>query len=94
VKKSEIANMFRNTAIATLLAAVQCVVALHALADAPDAQGSAETAWRTRSWAVSRPEEQGMDSGGLARLIDIVGTCRQDSLRTIGAGLFLSLTSR
>jgi CubicO group peptidase (beta-lactamase class C family) len=77
---------FRNTAIAMLLAAVQCVVALHALAGAPDAQGAAETAWPTKSWAVSTPEEQGMDSGGLARLIDIVGTRRQDSLMIVRHG--------
>src|SRR5882757_8305985 len=77
---------FRNTAIATLLAAVQCVAALPALAGAPDVQGSAETAWPAKSWAVSTPEEQGMDSGGLARLIDIVGTRRQDSLMIVRHG--------
>jgi CubicO group peptidase (beta-lactamase class C family) len=77
---------FRNTAIATLLAAAQCVIALHALAGAPDAQGSAETTWPTKSWAVSTPEEQGMDSGGLARLIDIVGTRKQDSLMIVRHG--------
>jgi hypothetical protein len=75
VKKSEITNMhFRNTMLAALLVAVQCLVALPALAGAPDVQGSAETTWPTKSWAVSTPEEQGMDSGGLARLIEIVGT--------------------
>jgi CubicO group peptidase (beta-lactamase class C family) len=77
---------FRNTAAAMLLAAVQCVIALHALAAAPDAQPSAETTWPTKSWAVSTPEQQGMDSGGLARLIEIVGARRQDSLMIVRHG--------
>src|SRR5882757_6327033 len=77
---------FRNTAIATLLAAVQCVAALPALAGAPDAQNSAEITWPTKSWAVSTPEEQGMDSGGLVRLIEIVGARRQDSLMIVRHG--------
>jgi CubicO group peptidase (beta-lactamase class C family) len=76
----------RNTAIAMLLAAAQCVVALHALAGAPDAQNSAEAPWPTKSWAVSTPEEQGMDSASLARLIEIVGGRRQDSLMIVRHG--------
>jgi CubicO group peptidase (beta-lactamase class C family) len=77
---------FRNTMLAALLATVQCLVALPALAGAPDVQGSAETTWPTTSWAVSTPEEQGLDSGGLARLIEIVGTRRQDSLMIVRHG--------
>jgi CubicO group peptidase (beta-lactamase class C family) len=76
---------FTNTAIA-MLAAVQCLVALQALAGAPDAQGSTETTWPTKSWAVSTAEEQGMDSAGLARLIEIVGTHEQDSLTIVRHG--------
>jgi CubicO group peptidase (beta-lactamase class C family) len=87
VKKLEITNMhFRNTMLAALLAAVQCLVALPALAGAPDVQGSAETTWPTKSWAISTPEEQGLDSAGLARLIEIVGTHRQDSLTIVRHG--------
>jgi CubicO group peptidase (beta-lactamase class C family) len=77
---------FRNMTLAVLLAAVQCLVALPALAGAPDVQGSAETTWPTTSWAVSTPEEQGLDSAGLARLIEIVGTRRQDSLMIVRHG--------
>jgi CubicO group peptidase (beta-lactamase class C family) len=72
--------------LAALLAGAQCLVAFSALAGAPDAQGAAETTWPTKSWAVSTPEEQGMDSGGLARLIETVGTRRQDSLMIVRHG--------
>jgi CubicO group peptidase (beta-lactamase class C family) len=77
---------FRNTAAAMLLAAAQCVVAFSALAGAPDAQNSAAATWPTKSWAVSTPEEQGMDSGSLARLIEVVGARRQDSLMIVRHG--------
>lgn len=87
MRKLEITDMhFRNTMLAALLAAVQCLVALPALAGAPDVQGSAETTWPTKSWAVSTPEEQGLDSAGLARLIEIVGARRQDSLMIVRHG--------
>lgn len=36
--------------------------------------------WPTKMWEVSTPEEQGMDSRALARLIDDVGTYKQDSV--------------
>jgi CubicO group peptidase (beta-lactamase class C family) len=42
--------------------------------------------WPTESWPVSTPEEQGMDSAGLARLIETVGTYRQDSFMIIRHG--------
>jgi CubicO group peptidase (beta-lactamase class C family) len=77
---------FRNTMLAALLAAVQCLVAFSALAAAPDAQNSAEATWPTKSWAVSTPEEQGMDSGSLARLIETVGGRKQDSLMIVRHG--------
>jgi len=72
--------------LAALLAAVQCLAAFPALAGAPDAAGSAETTWPTKAWAVSTPEEQGVDSAALARLIEIVGTARQDSLMIVRHG--------
>jgi CubicO group peptidase (beta-lactamase class C family) len=77
---------FRNTMLAALLAGAQCLVAFAALAGAPDAENSAEATWPTQSWAVSTPEEQGMDSGGLARLIETVGTRKQDSLMIVRHG--------
>ncbi len=84
---------FRNTMLTALLAGAQCMVALHALAGAPDAQNSAETTWPTKSWAVSTPEQQGMDSGSLARLIDTVGTRRQDSLTIVRHGKIVAEAS-
>jgi CubicO group peptidase (beta-lactamase class C family) len=81
---------FRNTMLAALLAAVQCLVALPTLAGAPDAQNSADAAWPTKSWAVSTPEEHGVDSAGLARMIDIVGARRQDSLMIVRHGKIIA----
>lgn len=44
------------------------------------AQGTTEPAWPTRQWPTSTPEEQGMDSAALARLVEF-GTSRSlDSL--------------
>jgi CubicO group peptidase (beta-lactamase class C family) len=44
------------------------------------AQGGAESPWPTREWQTSTPEEQGMDSTALAKLIEF-GTSRSfDSL--------------
>lgn len=77
---------FRTTMLTVLLAAAQCVVCLHALAGAVDAKGPADAAWPTKSWAISTPEEQGVDSAGLARLIETVGTRRQDSLMIVRHG--------
>jgi CubicO group peptidase (beta-lactamase class C family) len=77
---------FRNTMLTALLAGAQCLVAFSALAGAPDPQGSAEATWPTKSWAVSTPEEQGVDSAGLARLIETVGTRKQDSLMIVRHG--------
>ncbi|MEA2885209.1 MAG: hypothetical protein QOH32_4465 [Bradyrhizobium sp.] len=71
----------RNMILAALLA--QCLVALPARAGALDA---AETTWPTKSWPVSTPEEQGLDSAGLARLIETVGARRQDSLTIVRHG--------
>jgi CubicO group peptidase (beta-lactamase class C family) len=76
---------FKNTMLA-LLAGAQCLVAFSALAGVPDAQNSAEATWPTQSWAVSTPEEQGVDSGSLARLIETIGTRRQDSLMIVRHG--------
>src|SRR5262249_24129241 len=42
--------------------------------------------WPTESWSVSTPEEQGMDSGNLARLIETVGSYRQDSFTIVRHG--------
>ena len=42
--------------------------------------------WPTREWRSSTPEEQGMDSAALARLVDFVGLYKQDSLLIVRHG--------
>ncbi|WP_072386547.1 serine hydrolase [Hyphomicrobium sp. CS1BSMeth3] len=42
--------------------------------------------WPTKAWEVSTPEAQGMDSRAIARLIDDVGTYKQDSLLIVRNG--------
>jgi CubicO group peptidase (beta-lactamase class C family) len=50
------------------------------------AQGAAESGWPTRQWPTSTPEEQGMDSAALARLVEF-GTSRSfDSLLIVRHG--------
>ena len=50
------------------------------------AQSAAESAWPTRQWPTSTPEEQGMDSAALARLVQF-GTSRSfDSLLIVRHG--------
>jgi CubicO group peptidase (beta-lactamase class C family) len=72
--------------MAALLAGLQFLAGYNAPAGATDGQGSQEVPWPTKSWEVSTPEEQGMDSATLARLIETVGTYKQDSLMIIRQG--------
>jgi CubicO group peptidase (beta-lactamase class C family) len=44
------------------------------------AQAGAEAVWPTKGWQTSTPEEQGMDSTALARLVEFGTTHRLDSL--------------
>jgi CubicO group peptidase (beta-lactamase class C family) len=76
----------RIATMAALLAGFQCFVGCDASAGTNDGEGSAEIPWPTKSWQVSTPEEQGMDSAGLARLIETVGTYKQDSLMIVRHG--------
>ena len=76
----------RTATMAALLAGFQCFAGCNASAGETEAQASAETPWPTKSWQVSTPEEQGMDSASLARLIETVGTYKQDSLMIIRHG--------
>jgi len=81
---------------AMLIATLQGVTGLNTSARAADDQRTPDIAssdipssnipWPTRSWSVSTPEEQGMDSASLARLVESVGTYRQDSLMIIRHG--------
>jgi CubicO group peptidase (beta-lactamase class C family) len=72
--------------IATALIVAQCLAIFSAHAAAPDYPGSSQTPWPTKDWEASTPEAQGMDSAALARLVDQVGTYKQDSLLVIRHG--------
>jgi CubicO group peptidase (beta-lactamase class C family) len=75
----------RDTAIGLLLTAFYLSAGCVAFAGEPD-PAVPETVWPTQSWPVSTPEEQGMDSAGLARLVETVGGSRQDSLMIVRHG--------
>ena len=76
----------RIATMAALLAGFQYFAALSAPAGAAEGQSLPEVPWPTKAWQVSTPEEQGMDSAGLARLIETVGGYKQDSLMIIRHG--------
>jgi len=76
---------FKTAAMAASLAAFQCLVGCNASAGAAD-EGLPETLWPTKSWQVATPEEQGMDSAALARLVEAVGAYKQDSLMIVRHG--------
>jgi CubicO group peptidase (beta-lactamase class C family) len=73
--------------LAALVAGFGAFSSLAAAADDPGAQeNTREIPWPTKSWQTSSPEEQGMDSARLAKLIETVGTYKQDSLTIIRHG--------
>jgi CubicO group peptidase (beta-lactamase class C family) len=76
----------RRVMMAALLAGLVCFAGCDASAGATEGQAASETPWPTKSWQVSTPEEQGMDSASLARLIEAVGTYKQDSLMIVRHG--------
>jgi CubicO group peptidase (beta-lactamase class C family) len=65
---------FLRSALSTLIlvASISCATAF--------AQDTSETVWPTKEWQTSTPEEQGMDSAALARLLDFGTTLSFDSL--------------
>ena len=76
----------KNTAVGLLLTAFYLSAGCIACAGEPGIPTAPETIWPTQSWPVSTPEEQGMDSAGLTRLVETVGGSRQDSLTIIRHG--------
>jgi len=56
-----------------VLVTAMCCTGVHA-------QTSAESVWPTKEWQTSTPEEQGMDSAALARLVEFGTTRDFDSL--------------
>jgi CubicO group peptidase (beta-lactamase class C family) len=79
--------MFLKQPAAAVVAALLCLSASVASADTTEGQTATPPAiWPGEAWEVSTPEEQGLDSGTLARLVDTVGGFRQDSLLVIRHG--------
>ena len=76
----------RIVTMAALLTGLVCFAGCDGSAGATEAQDASEIPWPTKSWQVSTPEEQGMDSASLARLIETVGTYKQDSLMIVRHG--------
>ena len=68
-----------------VLGAVMLVVSLCS-ATAYAEQGAVESAWPTRQWLTSTPEEQGMDPAALARLVEFGTTRSFDSLLIVRHG--------
>ena len=69
-----------------LLAGFLSLAGSNVPAGAAEDQGPQGIPWPTKAWQASTPEEQGMDSASLARLIETVGTYRQDSLMSVRHG--------
>ncbi|KJC57246.1 hypothetical protein UP10_29695 [Bradyrhizobium sp. LTSPM299] len=78
--------LLRIAMTAALIATLQCLAGLSTPANAADDQESPNIPWPTKAWPVSTPEEQGMDSASLARLVENVGGYKHDSLMLIRHG--------
>jgi CubicO group peptidase (beta-lactamase class C family) len=76
---------FRAAAFAAL-----ALAAIPAFAASAEAQERPASVWPMKTWPVSTPEAQGMDSHALARLIDEVGTSKQDSLLIVRNGTIVA----
>ena len=70
--------------ILALIACLQCFVVSGSLAAGADQAPEAD--WPTRAWPVSSPEQHGMKSGVLARLVETVGGYKQNSLLIVRHG--------
>jgi CubicO group peptidase (beta-lactamase class C family) len=73
------------TAIVITLVGLQCLIVPAGFAASTDSEPGQEV-WPTKVWPVSSPEEQGMQSGALARLVETVGGYPQDSLLIVRHG--------
>jgi CubicO group peptidase (beta-lactamase class C family) len=73
---------FKGATIAALLA----LATVHAFAARAETQQRQASVWPMKMWEVSTPEQQGMDSRALARLIDDIGTYKQDSVLIVRNG--------
>jgi CubicO group peptidase (beta-lactamase class C family) len=70
----------RSKRSAVLRIALSTFILVAAAFGTVSAQGAGEPIWPTRQWQTSTPEEQGMDSAALAKLLDYGATRSFDSL--------------
>jgi CubicO group peptidase (beta-lactamase class C family) len=77
---------FKRATIGALLV----LAAINAFAVSASTHESQASVWPTKVWEISTPEEQGMDSHAVARLIDDVGTYKQDSVLIIRNGKIIA----
>jgi CubicO group peptidase (beta-lactamase class C family) len=77
---------FKLVVLTALIAGVQLFAECIVPAGAVEGEGAQAMQWPTKSWPVSTPEEEGMDSASLARLMETVGGYKQDSLMIIRHG--------
>ena len=75
----------RLALLAVTCVAIQCFVVSGAVGGGPETT-DAGPVFPGKEWAVSTPEEQGMDSARLARLVESLGTYRYDSLTIVRYG--------
>jgi CubicO group peptidase (beta-lactamase class C family) len=75
--------------LAVALAALMCGASI--CSGAGDAQAATELIWPTKEWQTSSPEEQGMDSKELAKLVDFGPTHSLSSPGLTPSSLFDSL---
>ena len=79
----------RLALLAVTCAAIQCFVVSGAVGGGPET-ADAGPVFPGKEWAVSTPEEQGMDLARLARLVESLGTYRYDSLTIVCYGRIVS----
>src|SRR5258707_153431 len=76
----------RILTMAALLTGLVCFAGCDGSAGATEGQDFSEIPWPTRSWQGLTPQWQSMGSASLARLIESVGTYKQDSLMIVRHG--------
>jgi len=59
--------------------------------EAIHAEDTVKSVWLTKEWLTSTPEEQGMDSAALARLVAFGGSHSFDSLLVVRHGRIVTL---
>jgi CubicO group peptidase (beta-lactamase class C family) len=75
-----------RSSTAAAAAGLSTLLCLNLFVPCASADEASEITWPTKGWETSTPEDQGMDSIALAKLVDAVGARRQDSLLIIRHG--------